>query len=187
MASHDRSRHLQHLAIRAAFIMLASCALPQSSTATDEYAGLARVRSSDPAIAALITRAGRRSTTFQRLLAAIEQTNGIVQIEPGRCGHGVRACLKMWVGTAGPHRFLRVVIDRRPGDPDVGVMASMGHELQHAVEALSEPNVTDGVRLYHFFSRFAPTEGTRFETTAAIRTGDSVWAELRRDRNGAVE
>ena len=59
-------------------------------------------------------------------------------------------------------------------------MASMGHELQHAVEALSEPGITDGRGLYNFFGRFAPTEGDRFETLAALRAGDNVRNELRR-------
>jgi hypothetical protein len=58
-------------------------------------------------------------------------------------------------------------------------MASMGHELQHAVEALSESGITDGPRLYSFFQRFAPTEGDRFETTEAIHVGDAVRNELR--------
>ena len=164
-----------------------SCALAQIAADTGEYLAAARVRSTDPDIAALIKRAGRQSATFQRLLTAIAGTNGIVQIEPGRCGHGVRACLKMWVGTAGPNRLLRVVIDRRPGDSEVDVMAAMGHELQHTVEALSEPKVTDGDRLYNFFRRFAPTDGARFETTAAIHAGDNVAEDVRAYRKATGE
>ena len=92
-----------------------------------------------------------RSATFQRLVATIQRSNGMVHIEPGPCGHGVHACLLMWMETSASTRFLRIYIHRRPGDSDVDVMASIGHELQHAVEALRESGVTDSVRLYHFF------------------------------------
>jgi hypothetical protein len=85
----------------------------------------------------------------------------------------------MWMQTVNSNRFIRILIDRHSGDRDEDVMGSMGHELQHAVEALSEAGVTDGTRLYNFFSRFAPTEGERFETTAATHAGDTIRAELR--------
>jgi hypothetical protein len=35
--------------------------------------------------------------TFRKPLTAIEATNGVVHVEPGSCGHGVRACLKIWM------------------------------------------------------------------------------------------
>ena len=63
-------------------------------------------------MAALVDRAARGSETFQRLLATIQRSNGIVYIEPGNCGHGVRACLKMSVVANGPDRFLRILVDR---------------------------------------------------------------------------
>ena len=103
----------------------------------------------------------------------------MVQVESGPCGHGVRACLLMWLEMAASNRFLRIYIDRRHGDSDVDVMASMGHELQHAVEALSEPGTTDSVRLYNFFGRLAPTYDTRFETKAGVYVGNLVREELR--------
>ena len=100
-------------------------------------------------------------------------------VEAGSCGHGVRAFLKMWMETVGPNRFLRIAIDRRKKEPDAEVMGLIGHELQHAVEALSESAVTDGVTLYNFFDRLAPAGNGRFETTAARHAGDDVENELR--------
>ena len=58
-------------------------------------------------------------------------------------------------------------------------MGSLGHELQHAIEALSQPSITNGAQLYNFFRREAPTDNNRFETAAAINVGDAVRAELR--------
>ena len=87
---------------------------------------------------------------------------------------------------AGGNRFLRVRVDRQREDSDLDVMASIGHELQHAAEALSEATVVDGTTLYNFFGRYAPTDSNRFDTTAAVTIGDAIRDELqaseRRDR-----
>jgi hypothetical protein len=104
----------------------------------------------------------------------------MVQVEKGNCHHGVRACLMMWMEISQCNRFLRIVIDRRKRDSDADVTASIGHELQHAVEALSESWISDGLGLYNFFSRFAPTIGGPFETAAAIDAGDAIRGELQR-------
>jgi hypothetical protein len=137
-----------------------------------------RVRSSDRALADLIDQATRGSETFRRLVTSIQASNGIVYVEPGRCGHGVRACLKMWMQVSGPNRFVRIMIDRSTSDRDVQVMGSLGHELQHAFEVLSEPAVTNGVTMYNYLRRTAPTDSNRFETTAAVNAGNDVIDEL---------
>ena len=64
---------------------------------------------------------------------------GLVYVERGGCGHGVRARLDFMVA-AGPNRFLRVTLDDR--GTDAQAMASLGHELRHALEVLAEPAVT---------------------------------------------
>ena len=137
-----------------------------------------RIRSSDRALAGLIDQATRGSATFSRLITSIQASNGIVYVEPGRCGHGVRACLKMWMQVSGPNRFIRIVIDRSKSDRDVDVMGAIGHELQHAIEVLSEPAVTNGVTMFNFLKRTAPTDRIQFETTAAVETGNAVIDEL---------
>jgi len=164
--------------IRAIVIVLVGIGLAQPAAAAGDEPGMARVRSTDPSLTVLIDRATAQSTTFRRLVATIRGSNGMVQIEPGPCGHGVHACLLLWMETVAPNRFLRIYIDRRRRDSDVDVMASMGHELQHAVEALRESGVTNSVPLYHFFGRHAPSDGQRFETSTATRVGDRVRDEL---------
>jgi hypothetical protein len=141
-----------------------------------------RVRSTDNALAGLIDQATRRSETFRRLLATIQASNGIVYVEPGKCGHGVRACLMMWMQVSGPNRFVRIVINRSKTVRDVEVMGSLGHELQHAIEVLGEPGVTNGVTMFNFLQRMAPTDSSRFETTAAVNAGEAVIYELRTRR-----
>jgi hypothetical protein len=149
-------------------------------SAADEPA-FVRVRSSDATITELIGLASRGSLTFRNLVALIQSSDGIVHVEPGECGHGTHACLKIWMGVAGSTRFLRVVVDRRRGVSEVDFMGSIGHELQHSVEALSEPGTVDSLTLYNFFSRVGTSAAAsnRFETIAAIRAGDAVRGELR--------
>jgi hypothetical protein len=135
-----------------------------------------KVRSHTREIAALIRRASDTSKTFQRLMATIDDTDGLIYVDGGKCGHGVSACLLVAVQVAGPFRILRITID--PRRLDCVLMAQIGHELQHAIELLSDPHVTDGVSAYFFFDRLAPGGPTsdrgRFETVAAQRAGLNV-------------
>jgi hypothetical protein len=179
MTGHHQPRRLQHLAIRVALIACVGGSLAQPVVAGSDDLAIARVRSSDASLAALIDRAAAHSPTFHQLLVSVEHSNGIVYVEVGTCTHGVRAWLQMWMKTVGPNRFLRVVIDTSKIGSDAEKMGLVGHELQHAVEALSESGVTDGVSLYNFFRRFAPTDNGRFETTTALDAGDSIQKELR--------
>jgi hypothetical protein len=144
--------------------------------ATDAQ-NLPHVRSSNSSLAALITRATEESTTFRGLIDAINVSDGIVYVESGRCRYS-RACL-VGVTGLGRYRILRVSVVLRHADTDL--MAFIGHELQHAIEILSNPHVRNTEDMYLFYSRI----GTRgkgslaFETTAAIKAGDAVREELR--------
>src|SRR5215831_14338074 len=112
MSNHSGHRRLRRVAIGAAIVAFLECALPGPARgAGQEAPDLFRVRSSDGAIANLIDAAAARSLTFRRLLTVIQASDGIVYVEPGPCGHGTRACLKVWMGMAGSTRFLRVMID----------------------------------------------------------------------------
>ena len=135
-----------------------------------------RVRSENPAIAAAIESAAARSETLRRLIEAIDATDGLVYVEEGKCGHSVRACLLLSIKVAGPYRLLRIVVDLRKVGRDLG--SSVGHELQHAVEVLSNPHITTNYQMYHFFNRVGPTGQGRFETLAAIETGLIIEHEL---------
>jgi hypothetical protein len=58
---------------------------------------------------------------------------------------------------------------------------TIGHELQHAVEVLSDPKVMDSRDLFHLFNRIGPTGVDRFETPAAVRAGLAVAREACHD------
>jgi hypothetical protein len=137
-----------------------------------------RVRSTNRAIVSLLGEASRRSSTFRGLVHTIEQTDGIVYVEPGRCLHGVRACLSLSVVGAGEFRILRVLVDL--ADDALALMATIAHELRHAIEILTEPAVRSTKGAYMFYAREAPTTRDVFETQAAIAAGLAVERELGR-------
>lgn len=137
-----------------------------------------RVRGTEASLVAVIRDAADRSSTFRKLVDTINASDGIVYVERGRCGHGVRACL-VAVSVAPPNRIVRVKVDARMADWDL--MGSIGHELRHAVEVLDDPRVTNATTLYLFYLR----EGYRgtpkaFETRAAVQAGERVRHEVRR-------
>src|SRR4029453_1139619 len=114
-----------------------------------------RVRSDNPVIARLIERATERSPTFKDLVCAIDRPDGLVYVEEGACRHSVLACLALSVKIAGPNRLLRILVNTRKSDCDV--MASIGHELRHALEVLSDLNVRRNRDMFFFFHREGPT------------------------------
>jgi hypothetical protein len=133
---------------------------------------LLRLRAPRADIAVIIRDASERSTTFRQLLARIDATDGLVFVDDGTCGHSVRACLSLSVKVAGPNRLLRITVDARRRDCQL--MADIGHELQHAIEVLSDPHVTDMQSAYAFFDREGRTGSDRFETPTALQAGDRV-------------
>jgi hypothetical protein len=165
--------------VQAALPVVLAWAMAQPAAFGADDAPFVRVRSSDPAIAAVIDLAAARSATFRTLLTSIQTSNGMVYVEPGECGHGTRACLKIWMRATGATRFLRVMVNPRRADSPADFIGSIGHELQHSVEALSEQGTVDSLGLYNFFSRTALWRDDRFETDAAIKIGNAVRRELR--------
>ena len=151
-------------------------AMATSGFAQGESMSLRRVRSEGSAIAALIEVGIAQSETFAELVATIDQTDGLVYVEEGKCPHSVRACLAISITVAGPYRILRIRID--PRRPRRALIASIGHELRHAIEVLREPGIRSNAAFFHFLQTTAPTARDTFETRAAIQVGMDVYAEL---------
>ena len=138
------------------------------------------VRGLSPRLVAVITEAAAQSKTFRGLVDRIGNTDGIVFVADGRCGHGVRACLLHAVTIAGPNRLLWILVDPRRTDREA--MRSIGHELQHAVEVLDDPNVRSADAIYRLLLRIGGDRDSagRFETEAATRAGEAVSRDLRK-------
>jgi hypothetical protein len=130
----------------------------------------------DARIAILLQEGIRRSATLRAIIAQVDASDGIVYIEEGRCRYSARACLSHSIVLAGPHRILRIHIDTARDRDDV--IAVFGHELRHALEVLSQPQLRSMQAVMYFYE----TEGTRsdgrYETTAALTTESAVLREL---------
>ena len=149
---------------------------------------MSHVRSRHAGLRELIARGVEESPAFRRMADAINASDGIVFVESGVCKYGVRACL-VKVTSAGRHRFLFVKVDT--GKRDRELIASIGHELRHAIEVLSDPGVTNYAGMY-FFYKSNPDHGgfssPAFETKAAIEAGEAVADEIgRSQRSNASE
>ena len=134
---------------------------------------ISRVRAETPLLSAAIVQGAQRSTTFRRLIEAIDATDGLVYVLEGRCGQSVRACLHMSLELSGDNRLLRIVVNSRRA-PGCELIASIGHELRHALEALSNPNVRTSFELSSFFHQLGPEGPRRFETPEATQVGLAV-------------
>jgi hypothetical protein len=164
---------LRHLAVAVAGAAATLCG---AITAGAADAVAPHVRSSHAYIRAMIDEAVERSATFRRLVESIETTDGIVYVEQGTCGHHVRACLALHATPAGAYRILRVLVDAR--QPDWDVMASIGHELRHAIEVLGNVTLKSSEAIYLFYIREGSMTGDSFETEEAIKAGHAVRNEV---------
>jgi hypothetical protein len=161
-----------------AMVVAAFAAVSRVAEASDEIvpASDPRVRSGHERIVALIARATAQSATFRRMVETIEASDGIVYIQEGVCRGGIRACL-IGVTKPGAMRLLWIRVDTLKTDYEL--MASIGHELQHAIEVLRNRTVTSTGAMFLLYVR----EGSKgasgaFETVAAVATGEAVALEL---------
>jgi hypothetical protein len=175
-----RTTPLRRLVARRTFavilLALVCVSLTVHGAPTQQGPAIPRVRAEDPRLSVAIVQGATRSATFRRLIEAIDATDGLVYVLEGTCGQGVRACLHMSLELSGKNRLLRILVNPRRA-PGCELIGSIGHELQHALEALSNPNVRTSFGLSSFFHRIGPEGPRRFETPEAIQVGLAVEKE----------
>jgi hypothetical protein len=97
----------------------------------------------------------------------------------------VKACLLMQLDQAGPNRMLRIHITT--GRPDDEAIIAIGHELQHAMEVLSDTPVRTTRDMFVLYQRIGLRTAAsvtqfrihfRFETAEAIQISDTIRDEL---------
>ena len=139
-----------------------------------------RIRTVSENIAPIIDQGYERSPTFGRLIDTLEQSPVLVYIEPGRCPairrQRLNGCL-VDLGTTGGARHVRINVDvQLPTDL---LIATVGHELQHAVEVAQANPGTHEHR--HAFSGAGarPVGANVYETDAAQEVKTAVLRDLR--------
>lgn len=139
-----------------------------------------RVRTTNAEIAALIDQARTSSATFVHLVDIIDTTDGLVYIDNGTCPGRYKACLMHSVTIAGPNRLLRIKVDIRRSDGEL--IALVGHELQHAIEILSNPALRNNAQVLTFYQSGGLGifgGGNAVETDAAVQAQLKISEEIR--------
>jgi hypothetical protein len=139
----------------------------------------ARLRPQSPRVARWVADGMARSATFRDLVARIEAGDVIVYLEAQPAlGQGLSACLT-WMGGTPQARYLRASV--RPDLSARDALAMIAHELQHVVEVIDHPDVQSEGGLTALYQRIGHRTGAtrdRWDTTAALKTGDRVRVEL---------
>jgi hypothetical protein len=146
-----------------------------AATGTGGNDNVPAVRTEHPVLRDALQAGCRSSSTFQDLGRRVARANGVVLVNDGSCG-AKRGCLQHWIAVAGVRRYLRVLINTNK--PRNEVVATIAHELQHAVEVLDDPSIRTAAAIY-WRSRgpFAASQRS-FETQAAIEIESAVRREL---------
>jgi hypothetical protein len=131
----------------------------------------------------LIQLGDTRSETFRTLVDDIQQSNGIVVVEFGLCRDGrIRSCLVHLEGNA-VARNVRILVDTRIREDRR--VATIAHELHHAMELLRDTTVVNAAGVMRFYFGRAMGNCGRgvadvCETEGALATEARVLDELRR-------
>jgi hypothetical protein len=144
-------------------------ALPFVASAHDEPEHLPHLRPLDRDMQALVASGMRESSSFRALVEQINASDVVVYI---RCGRTLRSGLSgqlTFVGASAGLRYVVVAIE--PEDLVERKIATLGHELMHAVEIANTPAIVDAQSLG--------------EEVRAVRQGGTRRHELRlRHRGG---
>ncbi len=170
---------MDHLASLALVFLLGAPdeAVPQSVT---ESGGSAQIRIQDSRLAALLADGVRRSPTLRSVVERVRAGPVIVFVQTVRWLPRELAGAVTWIGASPPYRFVRVSVKIHPsGD---ALLASLGHELQHVIELLDAPWVSDDQSLLALYQHIGhPTNAAQsaWDTADARWTGDQVLRELK--------
>ena len=154
--------------------------LSVSSTLASERIGGPRLRPQDARISQVLQEGAARSATFRALVNRIEAGNVIVYIAVSPILKSSLSGSLTWMTHAGNFRFVRASI--RTDLTFDQMIATVAHELQHAVEVVEDESVTDERALAALYKRIGHPSGSAgrsgWETAAAQRTSTQVRREL---------
>ena len=166
--------------LRGSLIVLVLLAMPVHTFALSPAtrAGGPRVRPDDGRSAALVLEGMERSATMRALIDALEARDVIVYIQMQPMLKGRLAGSVTWVTAAGRYRYIRV-----SWSPELSTsvaIATLGHELQHALEIANEPSIVSAESLEAFYQSIGISMRMHngWDTIAARDRGDKVRREI---------
>ncbi len=151
-----------------------------STSALAEDWRQARIRPQDARLATLLRDGAARSATFRALIDRIEASNVFVYVALSPTMRANLAGKLTWMTRAGEFRYLRATISTEQNTDQM--IATLAHELQHAIEVIDDVRVSDQRTLQELYKRIGrPSDSglaAAFETEAAQQTGFRVRREL---------
>ena len=147
-----------------------------------------RLRPADQRAAAILLDGLQRSKTFRAIVEALEQRDVIVyfQMQPTLKGRWAGALT--WMGATKRFRYVRIGLT--PELRGEAAIATLGHELQHALEIANEPSVVDAATLTAHYKRIGISMRSHhngWDTEMARQIGDDVRRDLATTSARAVE
>ncbi len=139
------------------------------------------LRPETPGLRSLTTRAAERSPIVRELIDQLDHSSVIVYLRHRVFGPVTVDGQIGLLSASSTHRFL--VIELACDRSELTQMATLAHELHHALEIAGEPSVVNTPTLIRFYTRVGSAlqpmgVKTTFETQGAADTGARVRHEL---------
>jgi hypothetical protein len=171
----------------------ALAAQPHTPSPPEALTRFSRVRSNDAELSRSIAVGYAQSQTFRALVDELQGLDAIVMVtvQSGACRHGAyHSCvLAVTTDSRTYQRHIRIAVHARMLEP--GLIATIGHELHHAVEIVRAPEVRDEKTALAFYRRIAiggcNRRSNTCETATALRAEEMVRDELYRSRNADAD
>jgi hypothetical protein len=152
-----------------------------SAAAHAKQSTTSQVRPLDPSLHMAVQAGRHYSPTFKALVDRLENGTLVVYVQYGQLQSGIQGRL-VFLSAVGQRRYVLVEVARQLDA--ARLIALVGHELQHAVEVLEQPEIVDGATFADAFSRTGfrrrhlADGGIGIDTTAAVVAGLQVWREV---------
>ena len=144
-------------------------------------ADIVRIRPLAPYLEDFLREGIAGSASFRALVERIQESDLVVYLAPGTLDSRLRGRLR-FIGASDHARYLRIEVGWLGSE--ARSIASLGHELQHAVEVADAPSIRDEESFGREFARIGyPSTASqfgeaRYDTRAAVEAGFRIWQEL---------
>ena len=168
--------------MRTLLALVLGCLISTSAfaSAPDELWRQARIRPQDPRLADLLRIGAARSATFRAIVNRLEAGNLIVYVALSPNMKAALAGKLTWMTRTGAYRYVKATINTEQSSDQM--IATLAHELQHALEVHDDESVVDQRSLIGLYKRIGRQSSSGaiagFETDAAQATGFQVRREL---------
>lgn len=158
------------------FALLVSAAVTLTSPPPVDVPEYPHVRAVEPRVAAIIADGIRRSATFARLYRSLQRTDVILFVQTSRDLHRSLAGRLSLLSSTPLARYVRADIRADLARSDM--IATIAHEMQHALEIAAAREVRDAQGVDALYRRIGRMGEHTLETDLAYRVGVQVRAEM---------